>query len=83
MEPLRLAVVGELVVPLIWLAGAKVLPKLDPGPVSADGSGSSIGSTRTVAACDGYVRHVPCVFHQTVLIDAVAYLLGADCGHWD
>lgn len=64
-EPLGLAVVGEFVEPLLWLAGAKVLPKLDPGPVAAEGSGSSIGSRRTVAACDGYVRRVPCVFHLT------------------
>lgn len=43
---------GDFVTPLIWLAGAKVLPKLDPGPVSADGSGSIIGFKRTAAACN-------------------------------
>lgn len=50
---LEVELVGAVVfvVPLIWLAGAKVLPKLDPGPVSADGSGSIIGSSNIAAAC--------------------------------
>ncbi len=39
LDPLAVGeVVGELLLPLIWLAGANVLPKLDPGPVSAEGS---------------------------------------------
>lgn len=43
---------GERVTPLISDAGAKVLPKCEPGPSAAAGSGAVMGSRRAAAACD-------------------------------
>ncbi len=87
-EPVGLEVelVGEVVfaVRLVCLAGAKVLPKLDPGPVSADGSGSVIGSKRAAAAFGGgeCVRlAIMDVSDRCSFLWDISYLFGAYCSH--